>query len=415
MTIEAVPPAPEGPVSLRRALGLWLLVFYGLGTIIGAGIYVLVGEVAGKAGLAAPIAFLFAGLLAGLTGLTYAELAARFPEAAGAAAYVSEGLGSPMLARLIGLLVLFVAIVVAASLARGAAGYLVAFVAVPTWLVAGAFVLGFTALACLGVRESVGIASLMTIVELLGLALVIAAGAPSLGDLASRLHEMLPNTPAGWSGVGAGAFLAFFAFIGFESLANMGDEAKDAKRTLPRAIILSIVISTAVYVAVSLVAVLAVPPDQLARSPAPLSLILDGTSWAPTELLALIVVFAVPGGILIDMVMASRMLYGLARRSLVPAWLGQVNRRTQVPVIATLAAGGAAFVLAVGVPFGGLVTATSTLTLLVFLAVNLALWRVQRRQLRPHDGFDAPSWMAPTAAVLCVVLIAAEIGGRFVG
>lgn len=415
MTIEAVPPAQATPVSLRRALGLWLLVFYGLGTIIGAGIYVLVGEVAGKAGMAAPLAFLFAGLLAGLTGLTYAELAARFPEAAGAAAYVSEGLRSPMLARLVGLLVLFVGIVVAASLARGAAGYFAAFVTLPPWLVAGAFVVGFTALACLGVRESVGIASLMTVVEMLGLALVIAVGAPSLADLASRWPEMVPNTAADWSGIGAGAFLAFFAFIGFESLANMGDEAKDAKRTLPRAIILSIVISTTVYVAVSLVAVLAVPVDRLARSSAPLALVLEGTSWALTDLLALIVVLAVPGGILIDMVMASRMLYGMARRGLVPAWLGQVNRRSQVPVTATLTAGAAAFVLAVGVPFGGLVTATSTLTLLVFLAVNLALWRVQRRQVRPHDGFDAPSWMAPTAAVLCIVLIAAEIGGRFIG
>ena len=412
MTIEAVSQAPAAPVSLRRALGLWLLVFYGLGTIIGAGIYVLVGEVAGKAGMAAPVAFLLAGLLAALTGLTYAELAARFPEAAGAAAYVSEGLGSPMLARLTGFLVLFVGIVVAASLARGVAGYLTVFLALPQWLVAGAFVLSFTALACLGVRESVGLASVMTIVELAGLALVIAAGAPSLPDLPSRLHETVPSTAAAWSGVGAGAFLAFFAFIGFESLANMGEEAKDAKRTLPRAIILSIVISTVVYVAVSLVAVLAVPIDQLARSTAPLSLILDASSWAPTELLAVIVVLAVPGGILIDMVMASRMLYGLARRGLVPAWLGHVNRRTQVPVVATLIAGSVAFVLAVGVPFSGLVTVTSTLTLLVFLAVNLALWRVQRRRLRPHDGFDAPSWMAPTAAALCLVLIVAEIGGQ---
>lgn len=412
MTIEAVSQAPAAPVPLRRALGLWLLVFYGLGTIIGAGIYVLVGEVAGKAGMAAPVAFLLAGLLAALTGLTYAELAARFPEAAGAAAYVSEGLGSPMLARLTGFLVLFVGIVVAASLARGVAGYLTAFLALPQWLVAGAFVLSFTALACLGVRESVGLASVMTIVELAGLALVIAAGAPSLPDLPSRLHEMVPGTAAAWSGVGAGAFLAFFAFIGFESLANMGEEAKDAKRTLPRAIILSIVISTVVYVAVSLVAVLAVPVGQLARSTAPLSLILEASSWAPTELLAVIVVLAVPGGILIDMVMASRMLYGLARRGLVPAWLGHVNRRTQVPVVATLAAGGAAFVLAVGVPFSGLVTVTSTFTLLVFFAVNLALWRVQRRRLRPHDGFDAPSWMAPTAAALCLVLIVAEIGGQ---
>jgi amino acid transporter len=412
MTVEAVSPSQGAAVPLKRALGLWLLVFYGLGTIIGAGIYVLVGEVAGKAGIMAPVSFLLAGLLAALTGLTYAELAARFPEAAGAAAYVSEGLGSPMLARLIGFLVLVVGVVLAASLARGAAGYLTAAVDLPSWLTAGVFVLVFTGLACLGVRESVGIASLMTILELLGLALVIAAGVPALGDLPERLDEMIPGTPAGWSAVGGGAFLAFFAFIGFESLANMGEEAKDAKRTLPRAIILSIVISTIVYVAVSLVAVLAVPVDQLAHSTAPLSLILRASSWAPSDLLAIIVVLAVPGGILIDMVMASRMLYGMARRGLMPSWLGHVNRRTQVPVVATLAAGSAAFVLAVGVPFAGLVTATSSLTLLVFLAVNLALWRVQRRQVRPHDGFDAPRWMAPAAAALCVVLIAAEIGGR---
>jgi amino acid transporter len=412
MTVEAVSPSQGAAVPLKRALGLWLLVFYGLGTIIGAGIYVLVGEVAGKAGMMAPLSFLLAGLLAALTGLTYAELAARFPEAAGAAAYVSEGLESPMLARLIGFLVLIVGVVLAASLARGAAGYLTAAVDLPSWLVAGVFVLIFTGLACLGVRESVGIASLMTILELLGLALVIVAGAPALSGLPEHLDEMIPGTTAGWSAVGGGAFLAFFAFIGFESLANMGEEAKDAKRTLPRAIILSIVISTIVYVAVSLVAVLAVPVDQLARSTAPLSLILEASSWAPTDLLAIIVVLAVPGGILIDMVMASRMLYGMARRGLMPSWLGHVNRRTRVPIVATLAAGAAAFVLAVGVPFAGLVTATSSLTLLVFLAVNLALWRVQRRQVRPHDGFDAPRWMAPTAAALCVVLIAAEIGGR---
>lgn len=399
-------------LGLRRSLGLWLLVFYGLGTIIGAGIYVLVGEVAGKSGMAAPIAFLLAGLLAALTGLSYAELAARFPEAAGAAAYVGEGLRSPLLSRLTGFAVLIVGIVVAASLARGAAGYLEAFVNVPTPLAAGLFVVGFTAVACLGVRESVGIASLMTIVELLGLALVVAAGWPGLDGIVERLHEIVPDGAAEWTAVGAGGFLAFFAFIGFESLANMGDEAKDAERTLPRAILLTIVISTAFYVLVSLVAVLAVEPARLAGSSAPLSLVLETSGWAPPELLALIVLLAVPGGILIDMVMTSRLLYGMARRGLVPAWLGHVAPRTRVPVIATLVSGAAALVLAVGVPFGGLVTATSSLTLIVFLAVNLALWRLQQRPSRNHRGFRAPRWVAPLGALLCLVLVVAEVGGR---
>lgn len=401
--------------GLKRALGLWLLVFYGLGTIIGAGIYVLVGEVAGKAGMAAPVAFLLAGLLAALTGLSYAELAARFPEAAGAAAYVGEGLHSPLLSRLTGFAVLIVGIVVAASLARGAAGYLQAFIDVPTPLAAGAFVVLFTAVACLGVRESVGIASLMTIAELLGLVLVVAAGGASFGGFASRWNELVPDAAAEWVGVGAGGFLAFFAFIGFESLANMGEEAKDAERTLPRAILLSIVISTAVYVLVSLVAVLAVDPAALAESDAPLILVLEESSWAPPELLTVIVLLAVPGGILIDMVMTSRLLYGMAQRGLVPSWLGHVAHRSRAPVTATVVSGLAAVVLAVGVPFGGLVTATSSLTLLVFLAVNIALWRLQRAEKTPHRGFHAPDWVAPVAAALCLGLMVAEIGGRLLG
>jgi APA family basic amino acid/polyamine antiporter len=413
---EFIPVSDRPPSGgLKRALGLWLLVFYGLGTIIGAGIYVLVGEVASKAGMAAPVAFLLAGLLAALTGLSYAELAARFPVAAGAAAYVGEGLRSPLLSRLTGFAVLVVGLVVAASLARGAAGYLQTFVEWPTPVVAGAFVVLFTAIACLGVRESVGIASLMTIIELLGLVLVVVAGGAALGDVSTRLSDIVPVSVDAWIGVAAGGFAAFFAFIGFESLANMGEEAKDAERTLPRAILLSILVATALYVVVSLVAVLAVDPAALAESDAPLTLVLGETPWAPPELLVIIVLVAVPGGILIDLVMTSRLLYGMARRGLVPTWLGRVNHRSRAPVIATVLCGLAALVLAVGVPFGGLVTATSSLTLLVFLAVNVALWRLQRNEIKPHSGFHAPHWVAPAAAVLCLILIVAELGGRIFG
>ena len=409
---------PDPPVMLKRALGLWLLVFYGLGTIVGAGIYVLVGEVAGKAGMATPLAFLLAGALAALTGLCYADLSGRFPEAAGASAYVSEGFGSPFLSRLVGFIVLVTGLIIAASLARGAAGYVETFFALPEPVIAGAFVIAFTAIACLGVRESVGIASVMTIVELGGLALVVTAAAPGLADLPQHWRELVPSTSAGWIGTGTGAFLAFFAFMGFESLANMGDEARDASRTLPRAILLAIVIATVAYVSVALVAVFAVPVETLAKSSAPLTLVAASSGWPIAEIMSVIALLAVPGGILIDVVMTSRLLYGMARRRLLPRWLGQVQRGSQVPLAATLVSGGLTFVLAVGVPFGGLVTATSSLTLLVFLAVNLSLWRLQRRDVggrRIPAGFRAPRWVAPLAAILSLTLIAAEIGSRLLG
>src|SRR5690554_6150070 len=153
------------PPGLRRVLGLGLLVFYGLGVIIGAGIYVLVGTVVGKAGPAAPFAFLAAGLMAALTGICYAELGARFPEAAGAAAYVKQAFGSDRLSQVTGLAVAAAALVSAASIARGCVGYAQLFVDLPGPVIAGGLVVAFTALACLGVRQSVGVAALMSLIE----------------------------------------------------------------------------------------------------------------------------------------------------------------------------------------------------------------------------------------------------------
>src|SRR5690606_17430566 len=155
--------------ALRRVLGTPLLVFYGLGVIIGAGIYVLVGTVIGAAGAAAPWAFVLAGVLAGLTGLSYAELAVRFPEAAGAAAYVKEAFGSDRLSQLTGLAVAAVVVVSTASIARGSIGYVQVFLPLPGSAIAGGIVLLFTAVACLGVRESVGMAATMTVIEVGGL------------------------------------------------------------------------------------------------------------------------------------------------------------------------------------------------------------------------------------------------------
>lgn len=397
------------PPALRRALGLGLLVLYGLGVIIGAGIYVLVGTVIGTAGPAAPLAFLAAGIMAALTGLCYAELGARFPEAAGAAAYIKHVFGSDRLSQLTGLAVAAAALVSAASIARGCAGYAQVFIDLPGPAIAGALVVSFTALGCLGVRQSVGAAALMSLVELAGLLLVTAVGSPALAELPARAPSMIPADSAGWTGVAAGAFLAFFAFIGFENLANMAEEAKNPRRTLPRAILLSIALSTALYVAVSVVTILAVPLDVLQASPTPLLLVVSGTPWGSPSTLAAIALLSIANGILIQILMLARLFYGMGSHGWLPRPLSVVHRATRVPVRATIVGGLLTLFFTLAVPFESLVAATSTLTLLIFTLVSLGLWRLHRSA--PPAGnrrFTAPGWVPPAAAMLGLALIAAQ-------
>jgi amino acid transporter len=403
--------APPAPVSLRRVLGTPLLVFYGLGVIIGAGIYVLVGSVVSAAGAAAPWSFILAGVLAGLTGLSYAELAVRFPEAAGAAAYVKEAFGSDRLSQLTGLAVAAVVIVSTASIARGSVGYLQAFASWPDTAIAGGVVLLFTAVACLGVRDSVGLAAAMTIIEIGGLLLVVAAGWPALETLPGRIGELMPAAaPAAWAGVAVGAFLASFAFIGFENLANMAEEARDPERSLPRAILVSLGLSSLLYAGVTVVAVLALPLAELVTSPAPLLSVAARVAWFSPEVFAAIAVVAVANGVLIEIVMLGRLLYGMARRGWLPAALAAVSPRQRTPVRATVIGGAIVFALTVAVPFLSLVALTSTITLLVFALVDMALWRLQKRQPR-KVGFRVPRFIPPVAAAAKVALAAAQFLG----
>ncbi len=398
----------DSPPALRRVLGTPLLAFYGLGVIIGAGIYVLVGSVVGVAGHAAPWSFVLAGVLAGLTGLCYAELAVRFPEAAGAAAYVKEAFGSDRLSQLTGLAVAAVVIVSTASIARGSVGYTQVFLSWPDAAIAGSLVLLFTAIACLGVRESVGLAAAMTVVEIGGLLLVVAAGWPALRALPQRIGELMPALePDALAGVAVGAFLAFFAFIGFENLANMAEEARRPERSLPRAILISLGLSTLLYAVVTAVTILALPHEEMAASSAPLLLVAAEADWFSTDLFAAIALVAVANGVLIELVMLARLLYGMTRRGWLPSWLGVVHPRLRTPIPATLCGGAAVFVLTVAVPFLHLVAVTSTITLLIFAIVNIALWRLQ--QQRPRSaGFRVPRFIPPVAALANVALAVAQ-------
>jgi amino acid transporter len=386
-----------------------MLVLYGLGVIIGAGIYVLVGSIAAKAGAGAPWSFVMAGLVAAMTGLSYAELAVRFPEAAGAAAYVKEAFGSDKLSRLTGLAVAAVVVVSIASIARGSVGYIQEFAPGHDAFIAGAVVAMFTAVACLGVRESVGLAALMTLVEIGGLVLVVAAGLPAVLSSAERAVALVPgHETMSWAGVTAGAFLAFFAFIGFENLANMAEEARAPERTLPQAILISLGLSTSLYAVIAAVVILALPLEELRSSPVPLLAVAAQADWFSPGFFSAIALIAVANGVLLELVMLGRLLYGMARRQWLPAGLARVSARWQTPVNATLIGGAVAFALTVALPFASLVAATSTITLLVFAMVNVALWRLQRARPR-STGMRVPHFVPPLAALANVALAAAQL------
>jgi len=364
--------------------------------------------VVARAGAGAPLSFVLAGLMAALTGLCYAELSARFPEAAGAAAYIKQAFGSDRLSQVTGLVVAAAGVVGAASIARGSVAYLQIFVALPDWILAIALVAGFTGLACLGVRQSVGISALMSALEIGGLLYVVAAGTPALLNAPPPLTALVPVEAAGWSGIAAGAFLAAFAFFGFENLVNMAEEAKDASRTMPKAIVLSIAVSALLYVAVSLVTIVAAPLAQLVASPVPLLLVVEKSGWGGMDQFALLAVVAVANGVLIHILMLGRLFYGMAGHGWLPGALSRVSPATRTPIRATLLAGALILVLALAAPLGPLASATSTLTLVLFALVGLGLWRLQRVAPAGAGRFPVPRWVPPATVAVNLALLAFE-------
>ncbi|MCW8914759.1 MAG: amino acid permease [Magnetovibrio sp.] len=394
--------------NLKRVLGLTSLTLYGLGTIIGAGIYVLVGAVAGRAGMAAPLAFLLAGVMAAFTGLSYAELGQRFPEAAGAAAYAREGFKSNWVGRLTGFLTLAVAMVAAASVARGGAGYILPLIDIPLPVASGGVILLFAALACWGVKESVYIAGAMTLLEMGGLVIVITVGFPALENLGVRLEEMWPTDNLAWTGVMGGTFLAFFAFTGFETIVNMAEETKNVGHTLPHAVVLSIIISAVLYILVVLIAVLNIAPIDLAASDAPLCLVV-GCEKPNMAFFALIALTATLNGVLIEIILMARITYGMSRRGWLPKFLSEIHTGRRTPLKATLMVGVIVFVLTTAVEFETLARATSAMLLFIFMVVNVSLIRLKQNNPRTDLSFSAPIWAPVVGASSSIVLLGFEI------
>ncbi|SHJ63177.1 amino acid/polyamine/organocation transporter, APC superfamily [Shimia gijangensis] len=384
---------------LKRRVGLGLLTAYGVGVMVGAGIYVLVGAVAGEAGLWAPMAFLLAGVIAAPTALSYSEFSSRIPEAAGEAAFVGKSLNSQTLAVLVGLAIVAVGMISAAAVLRGGVGYLTIVLDVPWgWSIVGIGA-ALTAVAIFGVMESLSLAAVFTVVELLGLVLVVWAGmtAPAVPDWTA-----LP-APV-WTGIGAGAVLAFFAFIGFEDIVNMAEEVSNPERTMPRAILIALGVTTLIYALVAVATVRAVPLSLLAGSEKPLALVWQIGMGGDGRFLSSIAVFAALNGVLAQIVMASRVLFGLGRRTPFLAVFHHAHPRTGTPVLASLLVGGAVIVAALFLNVSVLAEATSQILLTVFVIVNFALIVLKRKN--PEAPFRVPMIVPVSGLILSAAALA---------
>ncbi len=389
---------PAAPV-LRRVVTFWPLVLFGLGVIVGAGIYVATGAVMQRAGSSAPFSFLLAGVAAGLTGLCYAELACRVPEASGSVGFIREGFRSQQLAQLAGVVVTVTVAISTASIVHGAIQYIQELLPLPTgWLAAGLLVT-FTGVALLGVKESVGLAAVMSVIEIAGLLTATAVGLANAPNYS--VADLIPLNTAALIGTFRGAFIAFFAFLGFETLANLAEEVKQPQRTLPRGILGAVVASLVLYVTVAVAAV-------WGRSAGdnPLLGLFEGRSALVFAMLGTI---AVANGVLVQIVMLTRLLYGMACNRQLPALLRRVNDHTNAPGPATLVAGGVILATTLILPFERLLALTNLLTLGLFVLVDLALWRLHRLDTPSPVGFAAPRWVPPLAAVAALTLIGAEI------
>ncbi len=371
-------------MALNRTLGLPMLTFYGTGMILGAGIYSVIGQAAGIAGDSLWQGFLVAGMAALLTALSYAELATMYPAAGAEYTYLRNAFTSQRwFAATIGIIVIFAACASAATVALAFTSYLQHFISLPRFAVASTLLIVFTLINIIGIQFSSWTNAVFTVIEVSGLALFIWLGwsQPEFGTalLASPTFATVSS-----------AALIIFAFLGFENIVSLAEETKEPEKTIPRAILLSLFISTLLYILVSLAAVALMPPAQLAQTE---SALLDAslkTSRSLGGILGGIALFSTANTVLIGLVTASRIIYGVSKDKSLPTILSKTLKRQKTPWIAALVAMSVALLL---LPFEKVETLAgiaSFTTLIVFVAINAGLIRLRLMEPDKNRPFHVP-------------------------
>jgi len=413
--------------ELSRSLGLFALVAFGVGDILGAGVYALTGRIAATVGTAAWTSYVVAGVVAALTGLTYAEYVSRYPKAGGAAHFVASTFRKPLLTFLVIFFVTLSGLFSVATSARTLATY-----AEPLWSqmppLFSSYLVPAVYLAVVGFVVARGIAfssvanTICAVVEVSALLFIIGIAVPYFfGADFTKFNE--PPKDAFMPGhVGLvlnGAALAFFAFVGFEDVVNMAEEVKDPERTVPRALCISIAITSAIYCLMVLAVASVLSPDQYGAPRAPVEVVAKAAPWFPIWMYSIIPAFAVFNTGIANLIMASRLLYGMAQgeHRQLPAVLARVHPRWRTPVVAMLVSVTVpvALLLLSGKSLSGssgepllniadLAGGTTSFLLIVFalLHVGLAKLKLSGGE-RPH--FQIPLFVPIAGAATCTLLM----------
>jgi amino acid transporter len=409
MTSQAQRDEPQ----LRRSIGTTQLALYALGSMVGSGIYGLIGKAAGEAGSALWASFLIALCAALLTSLSYASLGSRYPRAGGAAYVTSRAFGIPILSFVIGLALVASGLTSIATQSKIFATIFADIAGIerfsPT-LIAIGFLLVLSGIVFRGIRESMWINVLCTIMEVSGLLLVIASGLSYWGSI--DYFETPPERADTSFGliVLQASVLTFFAFIGFEDAINVAEECKDPERTIPRGLVIATFAAAVLYVAVAVTAVSVVPWNELASAPSPLTEVMKRSApGIPPALMTFIALFSVANTALVNYVTASRLIYGMADQGLLPGQLGRIHETRRTPHIAIVVLSIIALLLVIAGGIADLAAATVLLLLIVFIAVNASLVTLKRRADEAPGQFEIPIFLPLAGMAVCAGLLLSRL------
>ena len=401
--LEEVKKTPK----LKRRVSLFGVTVYGVGNVLGAGIYALIGEVVGITGNLSWLAFVLASITGALTGLSYAELSAMYPKSAAEFVYTEEAFKIRILSFLLGWIIIFSGILSAATVALGFANYLAALIGIPsiilTVIFAALLIVILSLVNFIGIKASTWTNILFTFIEAAGLILIIIIGIPHFGSV-NYLELPIGSS---FTVVFSAVALIFFAYIGFEDIANIAEEVKNPTKNLPKAIIYSIIITTVLYclTAISIVSIL--PYSEIADSPAPLNAVTTAI-LGPIGgiIMSFIALFATANTVLIMMIVTSRMMYGMARDKALPEGLSKISPKYRTPALAVLIT----MILTMVPLFLGDISIIANATvfgvLITFFLVNLSLIALRRKKpdlerpfkLKPNIG-----WIPIIALLGCIV------------
>ena len=357
--------------TLARKVSLPLLTFYGLGTILGAGIYVLIGEVTLRAQQYTYLSFIISASIAGITAYSFARLASMHPKSAGEAAYIFAAFQSKHASALTGLAVILIGSVSAATMVKGFTAYFMSVYETQEIIIIFSIIAFITLFSIWGITQSIWLATIITIVEIIGLLFVIYVVLNNK-EITYQQTESVTEIFSHGPMILYAAFISFYAYIGFEDIVNIAEETIDAKKVVPLAILLSLIFSTILYVALAITCTKYIPLNIFESNDAPLVSIIEFKGY-DTTMIAMISMIAIVNGALVQQIMASRVLYGMAEQKLFLSIFKQINTRTQTPVIATIVIAGFILLLTLSFNLVTLAEITSAITLLVFISVQIAL------------------------------------------